>query len=369
MHLAAFTKPSALSPTSSKRSFKLDASFILSYILDICILLDSGADSCFIDITFAKQYSIPLIKLVQPIEVEVVDGRPISSGLITHQTVPLALHIGHHFETLPFFVIHSPSHPVILSLSWLKLHNPYVNWCKHTVSFIDPFCSDHLDSHTIKSDPAPDSQPFLSPVLASLNSSVSDPAKLPVPVPIPCLSGPSPPVLASVNPSAPDPVKLPPPVPEACSSHLMPPVKICFLQAKPFLRAAEGRQVYSIVVTPIPDPTPLGTVLPSKYTKFKDIFDKTQAAVLPEHRPYDCAIELLPGTQPPWGPIYNLSEPETKALQEYIEENLTKGFIRHSKSPAGAPVFFVKKKDGSLRLCVDYHGLNSISVKNRYPFH
>jgi hypothetical protein len=88
LHLAAFTKPSALSPTSSKQSFKLDASFLLSYILDICVLLDSGADSCFIDITFAKQNSIPLIKLVQPIEVEVVDGRPISSGLITHQTVP-----------------------------------------------------------------------------------------------------------------------------------------------------------------------------------------------------------------------------------------------------------------------------------------
>ena len=85
-------------PHLSKQSFKLDASFLLYYILDIRILLDSGADSCFIDITFAKQYSIPLIKLVQPIEVEVVDGRPISSGLITHQTVSLALRIGDHLE-------------------------------------------------------------------------------------------------------------------------------------------------------------------------------------------------------------------------------------------------------------------------------
>ena len=163
MHLAAFTKPSALSPTSSKWSFKLDASFLLSYILDICILLDSGADSCFIDITFAKQYSIPLIKLEQPIEVEVVDGHPISSGLITHQTVPLTLRIGNHVETLPFFVICSPSHPVILGLSWLELHNPDVNWHEHTVSFVDPFCSDHQDSCPIESDPPVTTLPFLLP--------------------------------------------------------------------------------------------------------------------------------------------------------------------------------------------------------------
>jgi hypothetical protein len=54
-------------------------------------------------------------------------------------------------------------------------------------------------------------------------------------------------------------------------------------------------------------------------------------------------------------------------MEAYIKENLAKGFIRHSKSPAGAPCFFVKKKDGSLRLCVDYRGLNKITVKNRYP--
>ena len=54
-------------------------------------------------------------------------------------------------------------------------------------------------------------------------------------------------------------------------------------------------------------------------------------------------------------------------LKEYIDENLPKKFIRHSKSPAGASILFVKKKDGSLRLCVDYRGLNKVTVKNRYP--
>jgi hypothetical protein len=54
-------------------------------------------------------------------------------------------------------------------------------------------------------------------------------------------------------------------------------------------------------------------------------------------------------------------------LKDYIEENLAKNFIRYSKFPAGAPIFFVKKKDGSLQMYVDYRGLNKIIVKNRYP--
>jgi hypothetical protein len=106
---------------------------------------------------------------------------------------------------------------------------------------------------------------------------------------------------------------------------------------------------------------------PPEYAEFQDVFEKKNADRLPEHRKYDVPIDLLPGKQPPWGGIYSLSEPELKTLKEYIDENLAKGFIRPSKSPAGAPVFFVKKKDGSLRPVIDYRGLNSVTIKNRYP--
>ncbi len=71
--------------------------------------------------------------------------------------------------------------------------------------------------------------------------------------------------------------------------------------------------------------------------------------------------------RPPFGPIYNLSQNELAALRDYLDENLAKNFIRHSKSLAGAPILFVKKKDGSLRMCVDYRGLNKVIIKNRYP--
>lgn len=136
--------------------------------------------------------------------------------------------------------------------------------------------------------------------------------------------------------------------------------------AKAFMKMAKENTPLIIYATPIQEETP-PTTIPERYKQFQDVFEKKNADILPEHRPYDCAIDLQDGAQPPFGPIYNLSQNELTTLREYIDENLAKNFIRHSKSPAGAPILFVKKKDGSLRLCVDYRGLNKVTVKNRYP--
>jgi hypothetical protein len=107
--------------------------------------------------------------------------------------------------------------------------------------------------------------------------------------------------------------------------------------------------------------------LPACLRPFFDVFSAANAKKLAPHRDIDLAIELKPGTEPPYGPIYPLSPRELGALKEFLEENLAKGFIRESKSPAGAPILFTPKKDGGLRLCVDYRGLNAITIKNRYP--
>ncbi len=97
------------------------------------------------------------------------------------------------------------------------------------------------------------------------------------------------------------------------------------------------------------------------------VFSKSRASSLPPHRPYDCAIDLLPGTSPPKGRLYSLSRPEREVMERYIQDSQVAGIIRPSSSPAGAGFFFVGKKDGSLRPCIDYRGLNDITVKNRYP--
>lgn len=111
----------------------------------------------------------------------------------------------------------------------------------------------------------------------------------------------------------------------------------------------------------------LREVVPSQYQDLLPAFSKQGADTLPPHRQYDLSINLEPNTTPPYGPLYPLSETELTTLSEWLEENLSKGFIRASKSPAGAPILFVKKKDGTLRLCVDYRGINKITIKNRYP--
>ncbi|KAJ1597948.1 hypothetical protein NDA14_000045 [Ustilago hordei] len=82
---------------------------------------------------------------------------------------------------------------------------------------------------------------------------------------------------------------------------------------------------------------------------------------------HDLHLELIEGGKPPQGPLYLKGPKEMSELRRYLDENLEKGFIRPSKSPARSPVLFVPKKDGGLRLCVDYRGLNEITVKNRAP--
>ena len=111
------------------------------------------------------------------------------------------------------------------------------------------------------------------------------------------------------------------------------------------------------------------TKVPAKYSDFADIFSLDLASKLPEHTGInDHAIKLVKGCQqPPYGPIYSLGPVELKTLKAYIETNLANRFIRPSKSLAGAPILFDRKTDSSLRLGVDYRGLNNLTIKNRYP--
>ncbi|GJR99246.1 reverse transcriptase domain-containing protein [Tanacetum coccineum] len=88
---------------------------------------------------------------------------------------------------------------------------------------------------------------------------------------------------------------------------------------------------------------------------------------LPPTRQVEFHIELIPGAAPVARAPYRLAPAEMKELAEQLKELSDKGFIRPSSSPWGAPILFVKKKDGSFRMCIDYRELNKLTVKNRYP--
>ena len=97
------------------------------------------------------------------------------------------------------------------------------------------------------------------------------------------------------------------------------------------------------------------------------MFSKSKANTLTPHCEYDLRIELEEGTHPPLGNLYSLSTSELEALRKFLDEHLVTGFICPSSSAHAVPVLFVRKKDSSLRLCVDFRGLNKIMKKDRYP--
>ena len=104
-----------------------------------------------------------------------------------------------------------------------------------------------------------------------------------------------------------------------------------------------------------------------KYSDFADIFYPKLALELLKHTGInDYAFKLVDDWQPSYGPIYSLKLVELETLKTYIKTNLANSFIRLSKSLAGAPIFFDKKPDRSLQLCVDYWGLNNLTIKNQY---
>lgn len=265
-------------------------------------LIDSGSSHCFVDSGFIEKCNIPTIS-VTPLRLQLFDGT--SNQTIT-QTVALPLHFpSGEVISVDFYVTPlDQSVSAVLGYSWLSAYNPLIDWKKHSIQFRT----------------APSARP------------VSDSVPTPSPPPD------SPPE----SPTSP---------------RVAPPVSL--VNAAAFARACKmpGATSYTLNLaadttaarsSSISDSPPDLTGIPEDYHEFADVFSKSQADILPEHRPYDLKITLEDGAVPPLGPIYSLSKLELDTLREYVDENLRSGFIRPTNSPCGAPVLFIKKKDGSL---------------------
>ena len=156
---------------------------------------------------------------------------------------------------------------------------------------------------------------------------------------------------------------------EHCRKHCLPSkIKIEWMTEEEMLREPkEQRHVFGVAVFHDEDGEDISLRLIDHYKDYADIFSEEKIHALPEHSKYDHKIELEPGNTPPFGPIYPLSESKLRVLRKYLDEMLASGKIVRSTSPATAQILFIPKPDGTLRLCIDYRGLNKITIKNRYP--
>ncbi|GBE77221.1 Transposon Tf2-6 polyprotein [Sparassis crispa] len=136
---------------------------------------------------------------------------------------------------------------------------------------------------------------------------------------------------------------------------------------KPSGKSQELAQQAHKEASAVDKPKTVEELVPNYLHDLKSVFEKKAAERFPETRPWDHAIDLKPDFIPRDCKVYPLLLKEQGAMDDFLEENLRKGYIRPSKSPMASPFFFVGKKDGALRPCQDYRYLNEGTVKNAYP--
>ena len=269
-----------------------------------------------------------------PVKVRLANGQPLP---ICDQQITLDFTIAGIRNSQTFLVAPIGIHSMILGMPWLETTNPSIDWRTKTLTL--PSSPDHSCSST--PIPAPRvSTPVRTRITTPALTPTPTPVLTPTPVPTPATPAPKPPSIGLTTRIDRDDI-----------------VFLLYLD-----------EVYDLSSVSPNDSVPPIPEIPPEYLELSEAFSKTKAQTLPPHRGHlDHSIPLEDGAKPTFGPIYNLSELELETLKTYIDENLTKGFIRPSSSPFGAPVLFVKKPHGGLRLCVDYRALNRVTIKNRYP--
>ncbi|SPC67464.1 uncharacterized protein UHOD_11753 [Ustilago sp. UG-2017b] len=285
------------------------------------VMIDSGATTNFIDSRFVTLHSLPLTSKLLTETLLLADGK---TQIIISEEVQLSCLVAELFPSdITFQVTDLGLCPIILGLPWLKGANPNIDWQSGNITTRSPPLT--------PSQMAP-SQSSSTLSSASLDIDVIDAFAFDKSLQSDCITS------GTLYPSP--------------------------IQSQQLLATTITS---SDTTTALAYDTGLSDIIPPEYHQYLDVFSRVRADKLPPHRTYDHHIPLEEGKSPPFGPIYSLSEHELKTLRGYLEENLAKGFVSPSDSPAASPILFVKKKDGSLRLCVDYRGLNQITIRNRYP--
>ena len=314
---------------------------------DVQALLDSGATGLFLSTSFVRRNNLNTRKLPKAIPVYNVDGTQNQGGSITEE-VDVIMTYQDHTEKAIFAVCDLGDKDAIIGHTWLFDHNPDINWrsgeiklsrcppnCKAEASKreqMDHFCSKRKKIGRI----------LPLPVIQEEDGQVDEP---------------------QVEPSS----------NEQSEVEEGDRLFVCILRPVPSTINATQTvsqklaEKHSKASKPNWEKKSFEEIVPPQYHEYKSVFSKESFDELPDRKPWDHAIELKPGSEPHRCKIYPLSPNEQAELDSFLDENLKSGRITPSKSPMASPVFFVKKKDGSLRLVQDYRKLNDMTIKNAYP--
>ena len=273
-------------------------------------MIDSGANGCFISERFVKQHGIATRQKGIGYGLTAVDGSRLPD--IDRETDTIRLAHQQHLEDTSLDVVVMAKHDIVLGMPWLTWHNPSIDWKKRVLKFDKCRCV--ARAYPLRR------QRMAKDEIREFNYTRKR--------------------TRSKGKTA---------------EALSPPADTDSGQSGPKeARSNDGGHA------------PSG--LPKEYHQWKRLFEEEEGPnALPKHQPWDHKIQLEPGKEPPWGPIYPQSEKELSATRDWLSKMEKKGWIRKSKSPAGTPTLFVPKANGKLRMVQDYRKLNAITIKNRYP--
>jgi hypothetical protein len=271
-------------------------------------MIDSGATALFVSKCFVQCHHIIYSPLPNTITLHNIDSSKNKAGSLTHFAC-LTLTIGSWKEPTDFLVTDLGPEDIILGLPWLKKVNSTIDW----------------DSGEMEIPNSPE-QFTLSPLHILEANRLERRAW----------------IKAGIITDASDEIWI-------CASYT--------LSTELAMKAGEGKAKKTFE-----------ELVLKKYQRYAKVFSETESHRLSKHQPWDHTIDLKPDAPETLKTkVYPMPINEQKTLDQFIKENLEKGYIVPSKSPMALPVFFVKKKTGDLRLIQDYRKLNSITVKNRYP--
>ena len=305
----------------------------------VTALLDSGATGLFIDADFVHAKNLTVKSLPRSIPVYNIDGSLNQHGSVK-ETVDLILRYQDHTERATFHVTALGGVPVILGHPWLAQHNPQINW--KTGEVIMSRCPSECRVHHIRAQKKRRERAKLAKV-------VQEKVALPA-----CVS-------EEVEGEGEEDEDL-----ELEEGDRIMYVGFPHLDVKASGTVSQRLAEASNANTHLFKKSPR-EMIPSHYRQYEHVFLKESFDELPQRKKWDHVIELIPGSKEFSTKLYPMSPGEQAELDKFLEENMKTGRIRPSKSPMASPVFFIKKKDGSLRFVQDYRKLNAMTIKNRYP--